>query len=109
MNIPESVFNKIMQYNSHPVADIVKNSVVFKTLRYKNERAHGCPFDRGSCDAYYGREYCPHKVIERKKNSKGTYYDVKVEEEELTIEELQAYEAGWEYQMHLGYFKNSNF
>ena len=27
MNIPECIFNKIMLYNSHPVADIVKNDV----------------------------------------------------------------------------------
>ena len=27
MNIPESIFHKIMLYNSHPVADIVKNNV----------------------------------------------------------------------------------
>ena len=44
MNIPESVFNKIMQYNSHPVADIVKNSVVFKTLKYKCEKKTWMPF-----------------------------------------------------------------
>ena len=27
MNIPECIFHKIMLYNSHPVADIVKNNV----------------------------------------------------------------------------------
>lgn len=27
MNIPECIFHKIMLYNSHPVADIVKNSI----------------------------------------------------------------------------------
>ena len=27
MNIPERIINKIMLYNSHPVADIVKNDV----------------------------------------------------------------------------------
>ena len=31
--IPESIVQKIMLYNSHPIADIVKESCKFKSLR----------------------------------------------------------------------------
>ena len=38
MNIPECIFHKIMLYNSHPVADIVKNNI--------NSILSGTPFDK---------------------------------------------------------------
>ena len=61
-NLPKNVINKIMLYTSHPVADIVKASSIFKALEmYNGLRIHGSPFDRGDMDAYYGRGYDPHK------------------------------------------------
>ena len=47
--LPEHLFDKVMLYNSHPVADLVKESMVFHYYRLKNEHMgiHGSPFDRG--------------------------------------------------------------
>ena len=57
MNIPEYIFQLVMLYNSHPVADILKqNFITLRILKCKAERTHGCPYDRGCSDAYYGRE-----------------------------------------------------
>ena len=57
-NLPKNVINKIMFYTSHPIADILKTSSIFKTLELNNrDRYHGCPYGRGGADAYYGRGY----------------------------------------------------
>ena len=62
-NLPKNVINKIMFYTSHPVADILKASSIFKALEMnRGNRIHGSPFDRGDMDAYYGRGYDPHKI-----------------------------------------------
>ncbi len=64
-NIPKNVIDKIMLYLSHAVADILKESSIFRALEYDNGkriRTHGSPFDRGDMDAYYGRGYEPHKM-----------------------------------------------
>ena len=95
MNLPEHIINKIMLYVSHPVADIVKKSTKFKLRKHRIESTRGCPFDRGGADAYYGRNYCPHKVAGRVKDKNGKYYNVRVEEEHLTEEELEAYRIGF--------------
>ncbi len=51
-----------MFYTSHPVADILKETSIFKALEMgRGERIHG-PIDRGNTDAYYGRGYEPHKM-----------------------------------------------
>ena len=36
--IPESIIQKIMLYISHPIADLVKNSFVFKVQRNRTDR-----------------------------------------------------------------------
>ena len=36
MNIPETIFNKIMLYNSHPIADIVKTNIETVTTSGRN-------------------------------------------------------------------------
>ena len=64
-NMPNNVINKIMFYTSHPVADILRESSIFRALEFDNGkriRTHGSPFDRGDMDAYYGRGYEPHKL-----------------------------------------------
>ena len=64
-NLPKNVINKIMFFTSHPVADILRESSIFRALEFDNgkrHRTHGGPFDRGSADAYYGRGYEPHKM-----------------------------------------------
>lgn len=50
------------------------------------KRTHGCPADRGSADAYYGRGYAPH------------YYagGVRVTSASMTPEQIALYRAGYE-------------
>ena len=48
-----------MLLTSHPVIDLLKASKLLKYYEYKLEREHGCPFDRGSMDAYYYRDMNP--------------------------------------------------
>ena len=63
-NLPKNVINKIMFYTNHPVADIIRESSMFRAFKLSNEiRIHGSPFDRGESDVYYGRAYDPHKMI----------------------------------------------
>jgi len=52
------------------------------------DKTHGGPYDRGSADSYYGRGKSPHKWPE------GTYKGTKVTD--LTAEEVEAYNAGYE-------------
>ena len=64
-NLPKNVINKIMFFTSHPVADILRESSIYRALEFeygKRIRTHGSPFDRGGMDAYYGRGYEPHKM-----------------------------------------------
>jgi hypothetical protein len=51
---------------------------------------HGSPHDRGSADAYYGRPRDPHKWPE------GTGFGAKVEAKDLTPEEIEAYNHGYD-------------
>ena len=61
--LPKNVVNKIMLYISHPAADIIRESSIFRALELENgTRVHGSPFDRGDADAHYGRGYEPHKM-----------------------------------------------
>ena len=54
------------------------------------DERHGGPFDRGRADSYYGRHHDPHFYVE------DTYSSPKVEEKEMTVEEVEAYNAGYE-------------
>ncbi|WP_126975548.1 hypothetical protein [Frigidibacter oleivorans] len=48
---------------------------------------HGSPYDRGDADAYYGRRFRPHKWLD----------DMGVEEAtDLSVEEIEAYTAGFD-------------
>jgi hypothetical protein len=53
-----------------------------------NNRAGG-PFDRGDADRYYGRPYTPHFFTD------GTYVSDKVEEKNMTAQEISEYAAGF--------------
>ena len=55
------------------------------------EQFHGSPFDRGSADSYYGRPQDPHWWPE------GTYKGQRVEAEDMSLAQLRAYYAGYEY------------
>ncbi len=52
---------KMMLYNSHPIADILKESLMYTAMTGDRKRSRGCTVDRGRADAYYGRGYDPHK------------------------------------------------
>jgi len=54
------------------------------------DKTHGSPYDRGSADAYYGRPHNPHWYPE------GSYRGKRIEEVDMTVEEIQAYDAGYE-------------
>lgn len=53
---------------------------------------HGSPFDRGSADAYYWREANPHYFVG------DTYNSDKVEEKDMTEEEIAEYFKGYNSQ-----------
>jgi hypothetical protein len=55
---------------------------------YYDER-HGGPYDRGSADAWYGREYQPHYFVG------DTYNSPKIELAQMTPAEIVAYTAGY--------------
>jgi hypothetical protein len=55
---------------------------------YYDER-HGGPYDRGSADSWYGREYQPHYFVG------DTYNSPRIELSEMTPAEIVAYTAGY--------------
>lgn len=66
------------------------------TIKYewegrKYDVAHGEPFDRGSADSYYHRRFDPHWWPE------GTMKGDRVEKEDMSEEEIQAYTDGFDY------------
>ncbi len=54
------------------------------------DTTHGSPYDRGSADYYYGRAPKPHWYPE------GTGHGERIEEADMTAEEVQAYMAGYD-------------
>ena len=59
---------------------------------------HGDAFDRGSADSYYGRPRKPHKGGVGGKSGERT--------EDLTLAEVRAYHAGYDYNERFGDKKN---
>lgn len=66
----------------------------------KYDKRHGGPYDRGSADSYYRRAFKPHYFV------KDTYTSTKVTQEQMTIEEIEAYTAGYEDNELAGDFKD---
>ncbi len=60
------------------------------------DQAHGSPFDRGSADSYYGRPRDPHYWPE------GTYKGERVNKDQMTPAEIQAYLAGYQWNEQFG-------
>jgi len=56
---------------------------------------HGGPFDRGSADSYYGRDFDPHCYV-------GRTGDILVDKENLTPDEIVEYTKGYEYNEMFG-------
>ena len=55
---------------------------------YYDER-HGGPYDRGTADSYYGREYSPHYFVG------DTYTTPRIDLAQMTAQEIVAYTAGY--------------
>lgn len=60
----------------------------------KYDSRHGGAFDRGAADSYYGRMRIPHYY------KGGTATSELVEE--LTVDEVEAYNAGYDYNEQFG-------
>lgn len=60
------------------------------------DHRHGGPFDRGSADSYYHRGVNPHYYVG------ATMMSDRVEKAQMTIDELEAYLAGYEYNEQYG-------
>ena len=61
-------------------------------MNYANREVftrHGGAYDRGSADAWYGREVNPHYF------TGATYQSTKIEEVDMSKEEIAAYMAGY--------------
>ena len=56
----------------------------------KYDTRHGGPYDRGSADAYYRRGCYPHYYVGATMSSE------RVDEENMTPDEIKAYLAGYE-------------
>lgn len=63
-------------------------------------KRHGGPYDRGSADSYYRRNFEPHYFLG------ATYNSPKVTEDRMTEEEIEAYTAGYQDNQDAGNFKD---
>lgn len=66
----------------------------------KYSKRHGGPYDRGSADSYYRRNFEPHYFLG------ATYSTPKVTEDRMTEEEIEAYTAGYQDNQDSGDFKD---
>ena len=57
---------------------------------------HGCPFDRGSADSYYGRIRTPHK------GGVGGDSGPRIESNQMSLQEIADYGAGYNYNEKFG-------
>ena len=68
--------------------------VEFNGKKYDNR--HGGPFDRGSADSWYRRGYNPHYYLG------DTAMSTKVEFQDMSSMEIDAYAAGFNYNEQYG-------
>jgi hypothetical protein len=61
----------------------------FKLVWYDDR--HGGPYDRGSADSWYDRPRRPHYFVG------DTYSSQEVTVEDMTEEEIEAYQAGYDF------------
>jgi hypothetical protein len=57
---------------------------------------HGGPWDRGSADSYYGRGRTPHYYLG------DTGQSLRIEEKDMSAEQVEAYQAGYDYNEDFG-------
>ena len=75
------------------------------TVEYKGEifdRTHGSPFDRGAADSWYSRPRDPHHY------PNGSYNGDPIESKDMSMAELRAYFAGYDYNERFGGKKDWN-
>lgn len=60
---------------------------------------HGGAYDRGSADSYYGRGFNPHYFVG------ATYSTTRIDEVDMSAEEIEAYAQGYDDNELLGNFK----
>ena len=89
--LPMEIVRRVRVIHSHPVADLVRSEEGLKNRRHRSESTHGCPYDRGSADAYYYRVPNPHYWTNGNGRDRHTVY-------ELTAEETAAYHLGYDHQ-----------
>jgi hypothetical protein len=62
---------------------------MMQALATQYDQQHGGPYDRGSADAWYGRDFDPHYWPQ------GTYNGQRVEMAQMTAQEITAYTVGY--------------
>jgi len=77
----------------------INNDSVYMS-KYSYDQRHGGPFDRGSCDSYYRREFDPHFYVG------DTYKTERVELKDMSPEDVVAYTAGFNFNERYGDFKD---
>jgi len=80
------------QWYFYTEEDIRKMGYSDDVIRLDDLPRHGSPQDRGGADAYYGRSYDPHYY------TGGTYDSERVEKDNMTVGEIEAYRYGYENQ-----------
>ena len=92
--LPEGIFNKVMLFNSHPCADLIRDN--FIRLKELNQNVvHGSAFDRGKSDAYYGRECRPHMWIFSSKLTKPPV----LYQNEMSLQQIDDYKFGYYHEI----------
>ena len=76
------------------MSEVMNNTIEYRGMIF--DRTHGSPFDRGSADSWYSRPQEPHWYPE------GTGFGQRVESKDMSMAELRAYFAGYEYNEKFG-------
>ena len=76
--------------------------MITQETRNNYDQRHGGPFDRGSADSWYSRPFNPHFY------KGGTYQGPRVELADMTVEEILAYTAGYNWNEQFGGKKDYN-
>jgi hypothetical protein len=77
-----------------------KNEIEYRGEMF--DRSHGSPFDRGSADSWYSRPREPHWY------PNGSYNGDPIESKDMSMAELRAYFAGYDYNEQHGGKKDWN-
>jgi hypothetical protein len=75
--------------NTAQVLDVEEYELNDKAGAYDAFKEHGQPYDRGAADAWYDRNPEPHYY------PKGSHNGERVKEEQMTADQIDAYNAGY--------------